>query len=55
MSLLYRYVSPDCPDFKTTFKGVEHSMVCDVHKLDMVFHKTALWTLANSASFIAEK
>ena len=55
MSLLYRYISPSCPEFRTVFKGVQHSVVCDLGTIQTVLHKTSLWTLYNAASFIIEK
>ena len=55
INCLYRYVAPACPDFKSVFKSVEHSFVCDTANVDFVFHKSSLWTLANAASFILDK
>lgn len=55
INCLYRYVAPSCPDFKSVFKSVEHSLVCDTSNVQFVLHKTSLWTLTNAASFILEK
>ena len=55
MSFLYRYVSPDCQDLKSFYKNVQHSLVLDISNVQMMFHKTSLWTLFNATSFIIEK
>ena len=33
INMIYRYVSPDCPDFKTEFKSVQHSFVVDISQV----------------------
>ncbi|XP_073981480.1 intermembrane lipid transfer protein VPS13A-like isoform X2 [Rhodnius prolixus] len=54
-TLLYRIVRSDCPDFKTHFHNVEHSLVLDFSSACVVVHREAFVTLNKYAQYLLQK
>ncbi|KAG8198773.1 hypothetical protein JTE90_007083 [Oedothorax gibbosus] len=55
VTVLYRKVQANCPEFKTHFHQVEHSLVVDVSTLSMAFHREAFVTLARFMQYVVSK
>ncbi|KAE8750068.1 hypothetical protein FOCC_FOCC003192 [Frankliniella occidentalis] len=55
LSLLYRKVRSNCPDFKSHFHSVEQSLVVDVATVNLVFHQEAFITLNKYLQYIVHK
>ncbi|KFM79804.1 Vacuolar protein sorting-associated protein 13C, partial [Stegodyphus mimosarum] len=55
ITVLYRKVQANCPEFKSHFHQVEHSFVLDVSALSVAFHREAFVTLARFLQYVAAK
>ncbi|CAL1270146.1 unnamed protein product [Larinioides sclopetarius] len=55
VTVLYRKVQANCPEFKSHFHQVEHSLVLDVSTLSMAFHREAFVTLARFLQYVSAK
>ncbi|GFX62678.1 vacuolar protein sorting-associated protein 13C [Trichonephila clavipes] len=55
VTVLYRKVQANCPEFKSHFHQVEHSLVLDVSTLSMAFHREAFITLARFLQYVTAK
>ncbi|CAB3363763.1 Hypothetical predicted protein [Cloeon dipterum] len=45
LTVLYRKVKANCPDFKSHFHSIEHSLVVDLHAITTLFHREAFVAL----------
>ncbi|GFG28735.1 hypothetical protein Cfor_06015 [Coptotermes formosanus] len=55
VTLLYRKVRANCPDFKSHFHSVEQSLVLDFTSLSVVFHREAFSTLNKYLQYLLQK
>nr|CAD7428776.1 unnamed protein product [Timema monikensis] len=55
VTLLYRKVQADCPDFKSHFFSVEQSLVLDFSSVNVVFHREAFCTLNKYLQYLLQK
>ncbi|XP_021923386.1 vacuolar protein sorting-associated protein 13A-like isoform X4 [Zootermopsis nevadensis] len=55
ITLLYRKVQANCPDFKSHFHSVEQSLVLDFTSLSVVFHREAFSTLNKYLQYLLQK
>ncbi|KAK6636914.1 hypothetical protein RUM43_010578 [Polyplax serrata] len=55
ISLLYRKVRSDCPDFKTHFHSVEQSLVLDVGVVAVTVHREATLTFTKYLQYLHQK
>ncbi|XP_065221412.1 intermembrane lipid transfer protein VPS13A-like isoform X2 [Planococcus citri] len=55
ISILYRKVRSDCPDFKSHFHSVEQSLVIEINTVHVVFHKEALVDLYRYLQYFSNK
>ncbi|XP_071038592.1 intermembrane lipid transfer protein VPS13A [Parasteatoda tepidariorum] len=55
ITVLYRKVQANCPEFKSHFHQVEHSLVLDVSTLSVAFHREAFVTLAKFLQYVSAK
>ncbi|XP_047103973.1 vacuolar protein sorting-associated protein 13A-like [Schistocerca piceifrons] len=55
VTLLYRKVRSDCPDFKSHFHSVEQSLVLDFSSVHIVFHREAFLTLNKYLQYLHQK
>ncbi|KAJ9582487.1 hypothetical protein L9F63_003180, partial [Diploptera punctata] len=55
ITLLYRKVRANCPDFKSHFHSVEQSLVLDFASLTVVFHREAFSTLNKYLQYLLQK
>ncbi|UYV63293.1 hypothetical protein LAZ67_2003680 [Cordylochernes scorpioides] len=51
-TILYRKVQASCPDFKSHFHQVEHSLVMDLSVAMVMFHREAFRTLARFLQYL---
>ena len=47
ISVVYRNVDPECPDFEAVYKGVEQGMMLKFSTLKINFDRTAMLYLLN--------
>ncbi|XP_059475627.1 intermembrane lipid transfer protein VPS13C-like [Neocloeon triangulifer] len=45
LTVLYRKIKANCPDFKSHFHSIEHSLVIDLQGLNVLFHREAFVAL----------
>ncbi|KAK4321628.1 hypothetical protein Pmani_007575 [Petrolisthes manimaculis] len=55
VTILYRKVRANCPDFKTHFHSCEQSLVIDLATLNVVCHRGSIITLTNFFSLLSTK
>ncbi|XP_043229917.1 vacuolar protein sorting-associated protein 13A-like [Amphibalanus amphitrite] len=55
VSVLYRKVSPSCPEFSTVFHSVEQSLVMDIGTINVLFHRGAVLTLVKFLQYAGER
>ncbi|KAG8309677.1 hypothetical protein J6590_078973 [Homalodisca vitripennis] len=55
ISLLYRKVRADCPDFKSHFHSVEQSLVVDFSSISVILHREAFVTLNKYLQYLLQK
>uniref|UniRef100_T1J6X9 Large ribosomal subunit protein uL13 n=1 Tax=Strigamia maritima TaxID=126957 RepID=T1J6X9_STRMM len=55
ITILYRKVRSNCPDFKTFFHSVEQSIVIDFTVLHLTFHRGAFLTLSKYLEFVFQR
>ncbi|KAM7308838.1 vacuolar protein sorting-associated protein 13A isoform X4 [Ixodes scapularis] len=55
VSMLYRKVKASCPEFKSDFHQVEHSLIVDLSSLSITFHREALLTLGRYLLYVYQK
>ncbi|KAF5301566.1 hypothetical protein FQR65_LT08871 [Abscondita terminalis] len=55
LTILYRRVDANCPDFWTHFHGVETSLVADVETINLLLHQDALHTIIKYARYMYHK
>ncbi|KAG0431956.1 hypothetical protein HPB47_021270, partial [Ixodes persulcatus] len=54
-SMLYRKVKASCPEFKSDFHQVEHSLIVDLSSVSITFHREALLTLGRYLLYVYQK
>ncbi|XP_017782614.1 PREDICTED: vacuolar protein sorting-associated protein 13A-like [Nicrophorus vespilloides] len=55
VTILYRKVDANCPDFWTHFHGVETSLVADFGTLHVMFHQEAFHTIIKYTKYLNQK
>lgn len=55
LTVLYRKVAANCPDFWTYFHGVETSLVADFGTLNVMLHQEAVHTIVKYTRYVNEK
>ncbi|KAK5650330.1 hypothetical protein RI129_001359 [Pyrocoelia pectoralis] len=55
LTILYRRVDANCPDFWTHFHGVETSLVADLGTLNLLLHQDALHTIIKYSRYMCHK
>lgn len=55
VTVLYRKVRANCPDFKSHFHSVEQSLVLDFTSVSVVFHREAFSTLNKYLQYLLQK
>ncbi|KAB0792527.1 hypothetical protein PPYR_14486 [Photinus pyralis] len=55
LTILYRRVDANCPDFWTHFHGVETSLVADLGTLNLLLHQDALHTILKYSRYMCNK
>ncbi|XP_075226529.1 intermembrane lipid transfer protein VPS13A-like [Lycorma delicatula] len=55
ITILYRKVRSDCPDFKSHFHSVERSLVIDFSMVSVVLHREAIVTMNKYLQYIIQK
>lgn len=55
ISILYRKVKASCPEFKSDFHQVEHSLIVDLSSVSVTFHREALLTLGRYLLYVYQK
>ncbi|RZF33558.1 hypothetical protein LSTR_LSTR008204 [Laodelphax striatellus] len=55
ITVLYRKVKSDCPDFKSHFHNVEQSLVIDVSSLSIILHREAIMTMNKYLQYLHQK
>ncbi|RWS23736.1 vacuolar protein sorting-associated protein 13A-like isoform X8, partial [Leptotrombidium deliense] len=54
ITVLYRKVKATCPDFKSHFHQVEHSLIIDLNALSVTFHRESLITMARFITYVID-